>query len=73
MCSGAAGLTDRFLAESRKTTSSADDSPSLAFPRSALMLIKACHRKQNHRTAVPRPDWMGGVAAETGWGGTVPT
>lgn len=34
-------LTGRFLAESRKTTSSAEDRPSLAWPRTALMLISA--------------------------------
>lgn len=36
------GLTGRFLAESKKTISSADDSPSLALARSALILINAC-------------------------------
>lgn len=41
------GLTGRFLAESKKTISSADDSPSLALARSALILINACDWKQN--------------------------
>lgn len=40
-------LTDRFLAESKKTISSAADRPSLALERSALILINACDWKQN--------------------------
>lgn len=40
-------LTGRFLAESKKTTSSAADRPSLALVRSAWILINACDWKQN--------------------------
>lgn len=37
-------LTGRFLAESRKTTSSADDSPSSAWPCTARMLVRTWQR-----------------------------
>lgn len=50
-------LTGKFLAESRKMISSADDRPSLAWVRLALMLINACEGKRNDS------DWLiiGGI------------